>query len=58
MALGRHDSITSWIMVDQGLEHAIKWRVLYIPQTITIDDEDIEHLPTLEIDLSWLTHEA
>jgi hypothetical protein len=53
MALGRHDSITSWIMVDQGLEHAIKWRVLCVPQTITIDDEDIEHLPTLGVEIEF-----
>ena len=38
MALSRcHDCLISWAMVDKDLEHAIKWRVLYIPQDIMIE---------------------
>ena len=35
MALSRcHNSLMSWAMVDQDFEHAIKWRVIYVPQDI------------------------
>ena len=33
MALNRrHDCLMSWDMFDKDLEHATKWRVLYVPQ--------------------------
>jgi lipoate-protein ligase A len=29
-------------MVDQDLEHAMKWRILYVPQDIIIENEKIQ----------------
>ena len=46
MALSRrHDRLMSWVMADQDLEHAIKWRVLYVPQDIEIEHEKIQGWP-------------
>ena len=46
MALSRrHDRLMSWAMADQDLEHAIKWRVLYVPQDIVIEHVKIQDWP-------------
>ena len=37
-----HDSLMSWAMFDHDLEHAIKWRVLYVSQDIVIEHEEIQ----------------
>ena len=46
MALSRHhDRLMSWAMIDQDLEHVIKWRVLYVSQDILIEHEKIQGWP-------------
>ena len=46
MALSRcHDSLMSWAMVDEDLEHATKWRILYTPQDSMIEHEKIQGWP-------------
>jgi hypothetical protein len=32
-----HNTLMSWTMVNQDLEHVMKWRVIYLPQDIVID---------------------
>jgi hypothetical protein len=46
MALcGGHDALMSWAMVDQYIEHAIKWLTLYVPQDILIEHVEIQGWP-------------
>ena len=46
MALNRrHGYLMSWDMVDKDLEHAIKWKILYVPQDIKLEHEKIHGWP-------------
>jgi hypothetical protein len=37
-----HDGLVSWAMVDQDIEHSIKFRILYLPQESSIEHEKIQ----------------
>jgi hypothetical protein len=37
-----HDGLMSWAMVDQNIDCANKWIILYVPQEILIEHEKIQ----------------
>ena len=47
MALSRcHVWLMSLVMVEQDLDHAIKWIILYVPQDIVIEHAKIQGWPS------------
>jgi hypothetical protein len=40
-----HDKLMSWTIVEQDIEHAIKWRFSYVPQEILIEHANIQGWP-------------
>ena len=48
-----HYGLMSWAMVDQDLEHAIKWRVLYVPQDIMVEHVKIQGWPRQRAEIGF-----